>query len=104
MPGRAGPAGTAGRDVGQHDLVAWLDPLHVGADRLDDPGALVPAHDRHPDGGVAGGDVVVGVAQPGGHDLDPDLVRLRLVDLQVGDLPADVRAPGDGGAGDRKST
>ena len=43
--------------------------------------------------------MVVGVAEPGRHQLDPDLVRLRLVELQVGDLPADVRGPGDRGAG-----
>ena len=98
VPGRARPAGAAGRDVRADDLVARLDALHAGADRLDDAGALVPAHDRHPDGGVARGDVVVGVAEPGGHQLDPDLVRLGLVELQVGDLPAEVRAPGDGSA------
>jgi len=29
--------------------------------------------------------------------LDPDLVRLRLVELQVDDVPVDVRGPGDRG-------
>src|SRR6185437_15489005 len=99
VPGRTGPAGAAGRDVRADDLVARLHALHVRADGLNDPRALVPAHDRQPDRRVAGGDVVVGVAQSGGHDLDPDLVRLRVVQLEVGDLPADVRSPGDGGAG-----
>src|SRR6185437_6809752 len=99
VPGRARPAGAAGRDVRADDLVARLDAAHVRADGLDDAGALVPAHDRQPDGGVAGDDVVVGVAEPGRHQLDPYFVRLRLIELQVDDLPACVRSAGDGGAG-----
>ena len=69
-------------------MVAGLHAAHRRADRLDHPGALVAAAvgevaGRH----VTGGQVVVGVAQPGGHDLDEHLVLLRLVELDVGDLP-----------------
>jgi hypothetical protein len=59
----------------------------------------VAADYRQPDPRVAGGDVVVGVAQPGGHDLDANLVRLGVVELKVGDLPAGVVRLRDGGAG-----
>ncbi|MFB9073707.1 hypothetical protein ACFFX0_21880 [Citricoccus parietis] len=40
--------------------------------------------------------MVVRMAQAGGMELDPDLVLLRRVQLQVGDLPAVVGPPGDG--------
>src|SRR5215469_2374230 len=99
VAGRAGPARAAGRDVGADNGVARLDPAHVRPDRLDDAGTLVTADDWQAHPRIARGDVVVGVAQPGGHDLDPDLVRLRVVELQVGDLPAGVIRLRDRGAG-----
>ena len=53
------------------------------ADRVHHAGALVPADDGHPHRRVALLDVVVGVAQPGRVELDPDLVGLRLVQLEA---------------------
>jgi hypothetical protein len=95
---QAGAALAADRAPVEDHEVAGGDPGDALADLLDDAGALVAADDRQPDGGVAGSDVVIGVAQAGRHDLDTDLVRLRLVELQVDDFPADMRGPGDRGA------
>jgi hypothetical protein len=39
------------------------------------------------DGHVTGGDVVVGVAQPGGGQLDLEFAGLRIIDDEVDDLP-----------------
>jgi len=68
-------------------VIPGLDPGHAPPDRVDDAGALVAADDREAHPRVALLDVVVGVAQPGRVELDPDLVGLRLVELEVGDLP-----------------
>ena len=45
-------------------MVAGLKPGHALADLLDDPGALVPAHDREARHDVAVPQVLVGMAQP----------------------------------------
>src|SRR5690606_37354167 len=99
VAGRTGPARPAGGDVGADDAVARLHAAHVRPDRLHHARALVPADDGEPDRGVALGDVVVGVAQARGVEPHPYLVRLRLVELQVDDLPAGVRLPRDRGPG-----
>ena len=39
------------------------------------------------------------MAQAGGEELDPDLVRLRLVQLELGDLPWLAGHPADRGTG-----
>ena len=52
--------------AGMYEQTTWspaFTRLHVGADRLDHAGALVPADHREPHRRVALGDVVVGVAQ-----------------------------------------
>ena len=69
------------------------------AHRVDHSGALVPADDGHAHRRVALLDVVVGVAQPGGVELDPHLVGLGLVELELGDLPRSTGLPADRRAG-----
>jgi hypothetical protein len=69
-------------------VIAGRHGGHSGADGLDDAGALVTAdhgklHRRH----VARDHVIVRVTQPRGHDLDEYLVGLRLVEVDLGDLP-----------------
>ena len=97
---------------GRNEKTTWSPsskPLSFGADLGDDAGALVAARERvDADRDVAGGDVVVGVAQPGGHQLDLDLARPRVVDLEVHDLPragsrAHDRAAGVDGQGTSSS-
>ena len=64
---------------GRNEKTTWSPsskPFDAGADGGDDAGALVAAEERVlADGHVAGGDVVVGVAQPGGGQLDLELAR-----------------------------
>ncbi len=67
-------------------------PICSSASRIGSP----PTNRPSP---AALGDVVVGVAEPGGVEPDPHLVRLGLVEGQIGDLPAAVRGAGDPGAG-----
>ena len=72
-------------------------------------GALVAADDRElleahhlgdlgVEDHVAGDEVLVGVAQAGGGQLDLDLAGLRVVELDVLDAPLGVRLPQDGGS------
>ena len=69
-------------------MVADRDGADPGADRLHHPGALVPAAERQvPDADVAGGEVVVGVAQAAGHHAHPDLVVAGVVEVDLADLP-----------------
>ena len=88
MPARA-PACT-GRTTGRNEKTTWspsFQPGVCGPTAVDDPGALVAAAERvDPDRDVAGRDVVVGVAQPGGRHLDLDLALPRVVDLEVDHL------------------
>ena len=85
---RSAPAAVpAGGQEREDDVVALLDPLVVRRCRRDDARALVAARERvDTDRDVAGGDVVVGVAKAGGHQLDLDLARTWVVDLEVHDL------------------
>jgi hypothetical protein len=71
----------------EDDVVALLEALRARAHRGDHAGALVAAEEGVlADREVPGGDVVVGVAQPGGGQLDLELAGLRVVDDQVHDL------------------
>ena len=67
-------------------MVADGQPGHPDANLLDDAGPLVAADDRVPDRDVAGAQVVVGVAQPGGGEPDKHLAGLRLVEVELDDL------------------
>jgi len=65
-------------------VVAFLDPLVVRRCLGDDARALVAARERvDTDRDVAGGDVVVGVAKAGRHQLHLDLAGTWVVDLEV---------------------
>ena len=80
-------------------MVADRDPGDGRADRVDDARALVTADHRQPHGRVALLDMVVGVAQAGGEELDPDLVGLRVVELKLGDFPRLAGHAADRGSG-----
>ena len=90
--GSACPTRTNGsaRRTGRNEKTTWspsLSPLWFGRRLADDARALVAARERvDADRDVAGGDVVVGVAQARGHQLDLDLAWTRVVDLEVDDL------------------
>ena len=74
-----------GREAGD-DVVAHLYRAHLGADRLDDAGALVSQDGRERVRIGAFHEVQVRMAQAGGLGADQDLARARLVDLDVFDL------------------
>ncbi len=72
-------------------------PVDAGADLFHDAGAFVAADHRERDGDVAGDQVGVGMAQPGGGELDEDLLLLRRVEVDLLDAPLLPEAPQDGG-------
>ena len=78
------------REAGDH-VVAGLHVAHLGAHRLDDPGALVAHHDRRGDGVLALHEVQVAVAEPGGGRANEDLIGAGGVDgdLLEGQLSGD---------------
>ena len=83
--------------AGMNEQTTWSPTatrVTPSPDRLDDAGALVPADHGEPHPRVALLDVVVGVAQPGGVELDPHLVGARVVQLELGDLPRPTAARG----------
>ena len=94
----AARAATTARDEAQDDVVARLHGGDPGPDLDHLASALVAADDRElleadqlGDLGrqdhVAGDEVLVGVAQARGSELDLDLAGLRLVELDVLDAP-----------------
>ncbi len=72
-------------------MVALGDPGDVGADLLDDAGALVAEDPGEHLGRQAVAQREVGVAQAGRHDAHQHLVGARLVEV---DLLEDERWPG----------
>ena len=87
---------TAGGQEAGHHMVAGREGGHAGPDLLHDAGALVAADHRAEEGHVAGQEVLVGMAQPGSHQPDEDLVVLGRVELDVFDLPLAARLPQHG--------
>ena len=97
-------------EAGRH-VVADLHGPHPGPDGLDHAGALVAADDReeaveahHREhlrrrDHVAGDEVLVAVAQAGGLPAHEDLTLLRIVDVDLLDLPVLLGSPQDGGVG-----
>jgi hypothetical protein len=86
--------------VERDDVVADLHRGDSGPDLADDPGAFM-AEDRRKDSLriLALQRVGVGVADPGRHDLDQHLARLRAIEVDLVDLQGLVRSDGDRGAG-----
>jgi hypothetical protein len=81
-------APAAAGDERGHDVVAGLQAAHSRPGLLDNAGALMPAAvGEMADHAVALGDVVVGVAQPGGCHPDQHLVVLGPVEVGLDDLP-----------------
>jgi hypothetical protein len=69
-------------------VVADLEVADAGSDLLDDTGTLVTTAEGVGESrDVALGVVVVGVAQAGVLEADEDLEVLRVVDLDLDDLP-----------------
>ena len=66
MARRAESTPPAGGQERCHDVVAWLQVTNARPDLLDDARAFVPAEDWQRSGQVAGSDVLIGVAEPGG--------------------------------------
>jgi hypothetical protein len=82
------------RDEAEHDAIAGRDVRDVGADRLDDPGALVAEDDRPvPLAELAVCVAQVGVADARSRDADEDFAALRRVELDVLDRHRPARVP-----------
>jgi hypothetical protein len=69
---------------------------HFPQDLLDDPGALVATGERigfhrH----VPGGEVIIGVTQPGGDHFNEQLVLAWRIDVKVDDLEFSGSFPND---------
>ena len=95
----AGRAASARWNEGQDHVVARGEAGHLGADRLDDPGALVAEHHRPAAGAeLAVGEAHVGMADPGGDDPHEHLAGARRIERHRlgGDRPA--RLTQDAGA------
>ena len=77
-------------------MVALPEPGHAGADLAHDARALV-AQDRReePLGIRARPRELVGVTDPGGHDLDQDLARFRPLEIDFDDFEGLARLEGD---------
>ena len=95
----ASGARAARRCPGQHDVVARLHERHRVAHRLDGPGALVAEHHRRRALELALHLVEVGAADPDGRHPDDDLVRARLVQVELDDLERLADSVEERGAG-----
>src|SRR5262249_34377746 len=80
--GDAVVAAAARLDPGEHHVVAWLEGRDVLADLLDDPGTLVPEHDRRGERQLHLLHGQVGVAHAARGELHHDLVGTRRLQLQ----------------------
>ena len=69
-------------------MIAHNEAAHTVADRFDDACTLVAATEREmADGDVAGGEVVVGMAQAGRHHAYAHLVVARFIKLDRAHFP-----------------
>jgi hypothetical protein len=88
-PARRRPAAPARAAVaargrpGEDDAVALTQPGDLGAQRLDDPGALVPEHDRRRPVPLALVRMEVRAADADGIHPDDDVARQRLLDVEL---------------------
>ena len=76
-------AAPARRAPAEHDAVAGRESFHFRPDSLDDPGALVPEHDREPVPPAVLEQVQVGVAHAARLDADENVLRPGLGDLDL---------------------
>jgi hypothetical protein len=83
----------AAGDEREDDVVTGAEVGNTGADLLHHPGALVAAHHREGEGDVAGDDVVVGQAQPGGGQLDQHLALAGRVEVDLLHAPLLAQPP-----------
>ena len=74
-------------------MVADLQVLHAGADILHDTRTLVAADDRQRHRKIAGPDVMIGVAEPGGLKGHQDLAVLRPIEVYLLDAPFPIEFP-----------
>jgi hypothetical protein len=90
---RTPPAAPARRKEGRHYVVADLQVPHPGTDLLHYAGTLVATDDRQRHGKVAGADVMIRVAEPGGLEGHQDLTVLRAVEVYFLDTPFLIDCP-----------
>src|SRR5258708_4495604 len=99
MAGEALRAGAAKPAEAGDDMVADANARHLAADRLHDPGALVPEHDRPVERPTSDtvDDMQVAVAHAGRDGAHQHLARHRLVEIDAFDGQRLVRLPEDRG-------
>jgi len=76
-------------------VVADFEIGHAGADFGDHTRSLVTAEEGEAGRGGTGDDVLVGVAHARRGELDGDLTRARITDLDLLDRPRLVESPED---------
>src|SRR5215471_1331920 len=87
------------RNVQRDDVIALLEALHAGTDVDDDARSLMPEYrGKQPLRIGARERVLIGVANPGGFDLDHDLAGLRPLQFHGFQRKRFPRLPGDCGA------
>src|SRR5215510_1577084 len=86
LAGRAPAAMAADRQERADHVVAGLQPGDALPDFLDDPGALVAAHEGEARHDVAVPQMLVGMAQPRGYITDEHLAGLGGIQVEFGDL------------------
>ena len=82
-------------------MVARLDRRHLGPDRLDNAGALVPEHDRPVERKASDpiDDMQIAVAHAGRDGAHQHLARPRLVDLDLLDRQRRLHLAKNSGGG-----
>src|SRR5690349_11188548 len=83
MAGQAVAASPAGRDPGEHDVIAYGNVADVRPDLGDDTGTLVPHHQRRRNGPVAPSDVQVAVTYSSRRDRHSHLSRSWPIDIDL---------------------
>jgi hypothetical protein len=80
-------------------VIAWLKAVHAGTNGLHNAGSLMPAAVREVlDDAFGFRDMVVGVAQARGDQLDENLTLCGLIEVYVNDLPLAGLAQQQGGS------
>ena len=74
-------------------MVAGLHVPHAGADFLHDASPFVATDDGQRHGKVAGADMMIRVAEPGGLEGHQDLAVLRPIEVYLLDAPFPIEFP-----------